>query len=253
MDLDDTVTIVTPEGVELRVVLAGAGSRALAGAVDVALQLVLLLLAALAAFGLVGGGVGTALFAVAAFAIVFGYYVAFELLSSGRTAGKHLAGLRAVRAGGGPIDLPASAVRTLLRLIDMLPSFYLLGLVCIAVTRRNQRLGDLAAGTLVVRQARAMPRLAPSPSAAAAAAPGALAGGARWDTSAVNAAELAAVGRFLERRHTLDAGARRELARRLADGLRAKVAGAPAGGEPERFLEALAEVKSVRHAADDVP
>jgi uncharacterized RDD family membrane protein YckC len=240
VELEDRITIATPEGIELGLVLAGAGSRFIAGAIDLALELVLVLLAALGAFGLLGGGVAAALFAMAAFAALYLYNVLFEVLASGRTPGKRLTHLRVVRDRGTPVDLPASAIRNLLRLIDLLPAAYLVGLLSILLTKRNQRVGDLAAGTLVIRDAAA--RKEPPP--LAQDAEGAVVAG--WDVSAITSEESAAVRRFLERRESLDPRARRELATRLEQGLRAKVAGAPEGLGAESFLEELARAKAVR-------
>jgi uncharacterized RDD family membrane protein YckC len=245
VELEDRITIATPEGIELRIVLAGAGSRFIACVIDLAVQLVLTLLAALAALGLLGGGVGLALFAMALFAAVFLYDILFEVLASGRTPGKRATHLRVVRAQGAPVDLPASAIRSLLRLIDWLPTFYLLGLASVLLTKRNQRLGDLAAGTLVIRDtARSSSTAQASPASPAGAATTPDSSG--WDVSAVSVGELVAVRRFLERRESLDRSARRELAHRLERGLRAKVAGAPEGLDAEDFLEALARAKATR-------
>ncbi len=243
MELEDRITIATPEGVELGIVLAGAGSRFIASVIDLALQLVLVGLAALVTLVLVGGGVGTALFAIAAFAAAYLYDVLFEVLASGRTPGKRATHLRVVREQGTPVDLPASAIRNLLRFIDLLPTAYLVGLISILLTRRNQRLGDLAAGTLVIRD---------GATGAAAAALGTQTNApagfdeSGWDVSAVSLEELAAVRRFLERRASLDRRARVELAHRLEQGLRGKVAGAPVTLDAEEFLEALARVKAKR-------
>jgi uncharacterized RDD family membrane protein YckC len=234
VDLEDRITIATAEGIELRMVLAGAGSRFIA------------VLAALAALGLLGGGVGVALFAIALFAAVFLYDILFEVLAAGRTPGKRITHLRVVRERGTPVDLPASAIRNLLRLIDWLPGAYLLGLASILLTERNQRLGDLAGGTLVVRDATARRTSRAHASSASSSSAHTLLDSSGWDVSAVSGEELAAVRRFLERRESLDRRARRELALRLEQGLRAKVAGAPATPDPELFLEALARAKAAR-------
>jgi len=127
VELEDRITLATPEGIELGLVLAGAGSRFIAGTIDLALEIVLIVLAGLATFLLVGGGIGVALFAMASFAAFYLYNVLFELLASGRTPGKRITHLRVVREEGTPVDLPASAIRNLLRLIDVLPFAYLLG------------------------------------------------------------------------------------------------------------------------------
>jgi uncharacterized RDD family membrane protein YckC len=240
VELEDRITIATPEGIELRLVLAGAGSRFIAGTLDLTVQLALIGLAAIVGFAVVGGGVGVALFAMGSFVALFLYDILFELLASGRTPGKRITHLRVVREQGTPVDLPASAIRNLLRLIDLLPAAYLVGLLTILLTKQNQRLGDLAAGTLVIRDA---PQ--PKGKLAQAAVPDPPGAGG-WDVSAVSTEELATVRRFLERRGSLDRGARRELAHRLAQGLRSKVAGAPPALGPEQFLEQLARAKAGR-------
>jgi uncharacterized RDD family membrane protein YckC len=243
VELEDRITIATPEGVELGIVLAGAGSRFIASVIDLVLQFLLIGLAALVALVFVGGGVGTALLAIAAFADLYLYDVLFEVLASGRTPGKRATHLRVVRERGTPVDLPASAIRNLLRFVDLLPGAYLVGLISILLTRRNQRLGDLAAGTLVIRDGATRPRSGASEPDLSAPASSAADG---WDVSAVSLEELAAVRRFLERRESLDRRARVELAHRLEQGLRAKVAGAPEGLGAEGFLEGLARVKANR-------
>jgi uncharacterized RDD family membrane protein YckC len=240
MELEDRITLSAPEGIDLEIVLAGAASRLIAGAIDFLLQAALVAAAGVVSLDLVGGGIGVALFAMAFFAAVYLYDVLFEVLASGRTPGKRMTHLRVVRAGGAPVDLPASAIRNLLRLIDILPSAYLIGIATILVTKRNQRLGDLAAGTLVIREPAQGDGRARDVTTSRASST------IDWDVSAVSAEELAAVRRFLERRDALDAKARGELAQRLAQGLRVKVAGAPAEMAPESFLEALTLSKSTR-------
>jgi hypothetical protein len=169
--------------------------------------------------------------------IVFFYPVLFEVLGNGRTPGKRMSHLRVVRDTGSPVDLAASAIRNLMRLIDGPILLYLPSMVSVAVTSRNQRPGDLAAGTLVIREQSVKRRAAAGREASAGGA------AARWDASAVTVQETAAVRRFLERRDSLERSARTELAQRLADGLRAKVTSAPRDLEPERFLEELERVK----------
>jgi uncharacterized RDD family membrane protein YckC len=242
MELDDRLTIPTPEGVQLDLVLAGPGSRFTAAAVDWVIQLVLLALAALTL--LAGGNVGYALFAIVAFIVFFGYDVLFEVFNSGRTPGKRLNGLRVVRGEGQPVTFTASAIRNLLRLVDILPGMYLVGGTAILVSSRNQRLGDMAADTLVVRERREIDRRL-----AEAAAPVALAEAdayAAWDVTAVTAEELAAVRSFLERRYDLKPRARERLATTLAQRLRPKVAGVQDPISAEAFLARLAAAKLAR-------
>jgi uncharacterized RDD family membrane protein YckC len=243
---EDRISIPTPEGVELELVLAGVGSRLVGALVDglvKAVLLVALFVIAGATAADDGGGFFVALMVLASFLVLWGYDVAFETLASGRTPGKRAAGLRVVRMGGEPVGFLASAVRNLLRIVDMQPGIlYAVGAICILFSQRNQRLGDLAAGTLVVRE-----RRAPLPAARPPVPDFATADRyAAWDVSGVTPYELVTVRRFLERRWQLDPGARNRLAWELAERLRPKVAGAPPNLHPEQFLEALAEAKASR-------
>jgi uncharacterized RDD family membrane protein YckC len=256
VEYEDRVTIATPEGVDLDLRLAGLGSRFSAQAIDLVIEAVLIIAAGLAlegadAFseGAVASGVGAAVFSVVFFLVILGYDVLFEVLASGRTPGKRWTGLRVVRTGGEPIRFLASTIRNLFRLIDFLPFSYLVGSISILVTRRNQRLGDLVAGTLVVRERggelgrrrRRGSQLPPVP-----AAPPDVFADLPWDVSAITQEELGAVRSFLERREGLTWEARAKLARTLAEQLRAKVPGADASLAHEGFLERLAAVKSAR-------
>ena len=247
MEYDDRLTITTPEGVDLSLTLAGVGSRFMAALADAVIQYGAIIAAAVLlfstdAFG-AGENVASAVFSVVLFVVFFVYDVAFEVLASGRTPGKRWNGLRVVRVGGQPIGFLASSVRNLLRLIDFLPSFYLVGIISILVSRKNQRLGDVVAAAVVVRERRAAPRapgrvgrpIGPPPQEAAA-----------WDTSAITAEELGAVRGVLERRHGIEAGARTSLAATLETRLRPKVAGVPEDVRGERFLELLVAVKASR-------
>jgi hypothetical protein len=178
---------------------------------------------------------------VASFLVVFVYDVLFEVFAGGRTPGKRRTGLRVVRESGAPVDLRSSSIRNIVRLVDEAVTLYLAGMISIVVTKRNQRLGDLAAGTLVVREP-VKPEAAPQPMALPAAGPET----AAWDVSAISPEELAAVRQFLERRWQIEANARSRLAWQLSEGLRGKVAGVPEQLRGEPFLEQVAAVKSAR-------
>lgn len=247
VEYEDRLTIATPEGVELDLTLAGLGSRSIAAAFDLALQAVILLGLALAT-GLLSGALQVAVMAAVGFVVVFGYDVAFEVLAAGRTPGKRLTGLRVVRDGGWPIRFMPSAVRNLLRIIDFMPGLYGLGIVVVFATPRNQRLGDLAAGTLVVRERHGGRRLAPAP----APLPPPSERSAGWDLSAVTAADVATIREFLARRPAMDPAAADRLAHDLAARLRPRVAGVGAAqlaaGE---FLEEIARRKLAREATVD--
>ena len=252
MQYEDRVTIATPEGVDVDLTLAGIGSRFIASLVDTLIKL-----AAWFGFGffllggstLLGGGdvgaVGAAIFYVVTFLIWFGYDVLFETLASGRTPGKRWTGLRVVRMGGRPVGFVASAIRNIVRLADFLPSLYLVGMATIVATKMNQRLGDLAAGTVVVRERPVVVTPAgPGPGAAQPAplVPPTL---ETWDVSAITADDLATIRRFLERRAELTPQARWHLAQQLAGRLQPKVVGAPSL-PPETFLEYLSVAKARR-------
>ncbi|HEX3618412.1 MAG TPA: RDD family protein [Solirubrobacteraceae bacterium] len=247
MELEDRVTIATPEGLELEVQLAGLGSRFISGLTDLIIQVVLVVILLVLTGVVSGGGRLDELAAViGAFLLLLIYPIAFEVLARGRTPGKRLTHLRVVRDGGSAVDLQASAIRNFMRLIDGPTLLYLPTVIGIIATRRNQRPGDLAGGTLVVREE-------PLAADAGTQAPSAplLASWESWDVSAVTDADIAAVRQFLARRDSLTQSARSELARRLAEGLAAKVAGAPQGGSGERFLETLVAAKSRRQQAAD--
>jgi uncharacterized RDD family membrane protein YckC len=243
MEFEDRLTIATPEGVDLELTLAGVGSRFASALIDYVIQLLILIALAL----ILGVGIGlnsesgysAAAWIVAAFILFISYDVAFEVLASGRTPGKRLNGLRVVRENGAPITFTASAVRNVMRLIDILPGTYLVGICSILVSSQNQRLGDHAAGTLVVRERKPLPAEPVVRSYRRVEAPA-------WDTSAIGPAEVTAVRSFLARRDVLTWDARQQLAAELAARLRPKVGGATGGESPELFLERLAAAKAER-------
>jgi uncharacterized RDD family membrane protein YckC len=248
VEYEDRIRIPTPEGVDLELTLAGVGSRFTSALVDLAIQLALLvsfaLLFLLGLDSLGGGSLGAAVFAVLSFLLFAGYDIVFEVYASGRTPGKRLNGLRVVRSEGSPVGFLTSAVRNVLRLIDFLPTLYVVGIVTILASPRNQRLGDLAAGTLVVRERLgAQPRRwRPEDVGASARGPG----WSSWDVSGVTRDELVAIRRFLERRHELTPEARARLGAELAAALRPRVPGIPEIMQGETFLEQLAAAKRAR-------
>jgi uncharacterized RDD family membrane protein YckC len=244
VEIDDRITIATPEGVDLELTLAGVGSRFVSALVDFMLQIVLLVgvSGVGAAAGAFGSGYGSVVVLLASFFVFAAYDVLFEVFAGGRTPGKRLNGLRVVRVDGSPVAFFTSAVRNVLRLVDILPGMYLVGIVTILVTRQNQRLGDVAAGTLVVRERTEQPSLRELRMTQPQPAPAVYA----WDVTAVSGDELAAVRSFLARRSDLTLEARYRLAADLAGALRPKVVGAPDNLGSEAFLEKLAVAKLPR-------
>lgn len=252
MRYEDRISIATPEGVDLDLVLAGLGSRIGAGVVDLLLRgLVVVAFGLLLLLPAVVLGEGPSPVLLAALALVvfvteFGYDVGFETLASGRTPGKRWTGLRVVRAGGGPVDFRTSVVRNLLRLVDGPLTLYVGGIASILASSRNQRIGDLAAGTLVVRERRGDDRRRAERPLGELWRPEDL---DAWDVGAVTLEEVGAVRRFLVRRGEIEPVARTRIAAEFVRRLRPKVVGPSEGVEPEAFLEALVVAKEGRGRA----
>ena len=148
--------VETPEHVMLDFEIAGIGSRALAALIDMAILLGVLiagalLLALLARIGVRLGPWAAAVLLIAGFTLWYGYFTFFEGLRAGQTPGKRATGIRVVRDTGHPVTLAAAATRNLVRIADFLPPPYLLGTLLVALHPRAKRLGDMVAGTVVVR------------------------------------------------------------------------------------------------------
>ena len=162
--MQDFDLIETPENVELVRPLAGIGSRMIAGIIDnlliAGIYAVLLLLAVIflpySWSDMVDstrstGTWGLAVVILIFFVVYWGYFVAFEMLTNGRSPGKKHMRIRVVKEGGGPIRFTDIAIRNLLRAVDSL-GFYAVAGVSMFLTQKAQRLGDLAAGTVVLSE-----------------------------------------------------------------------------------------------------
>jgi uncharacterized RDD family membrane protein YckC len=151
---DHQLTIRTPEGVTFNLVLAGPISRSLAWLLDAAAILVATMLigSVLRALVSYNPDVSAALFLVALFLISFGYAMVFEWFWSGQTLGKRVLGLRVMDVRGLRLQPYQIIIRNLLRAVDSLPVAYLLGGLTCLFNRHAQRLGDLAANTIVIRE-----------------------------------------------------------------------------------------------------
>ncbi len=183
------------------------------------------------------------------FLLQWGYFALFEAFWNGQTPGKRMLRLRVIQQSGRPIGLFESMGRNLIRIIDMLPGFYLIGAVCIFATRRQQRLGDMVAGTLVVHSVPTETSILPA--------------GTRTFTAAslepppqpvlrttlelpadgvarLSGADLQLMENFLARRLDLPLDVRASLAERLAVRMKEKtLLEVPSGTNNETFLEAL--------------
>jgi uncharacterized RDD family membrane protein YckC len=146
--LDTIYTAETPEGIALSLRPAGIVSRCLAWTIDFGIRLGIFVAAAVTVGAL--GGMGTAFLLITYFALEWFYPVAFELTPGGATPGKRMMGLHVVMDSGLPVTPAASIIRNLLRAADFLPAFYGLGTASMLLRPDFKRLGDLAAGTLVV-------------------------------------------------------------------------------------------------------
>lgn len=227
--MDRTLDVRTPESIAFRYELAGLGSRFLALLVDQAIQIVVLvaifagIVMAAARIAPRNTGhtpdklaesVAIALVVAIVFTILFGYFIVLEAVWNGQTPGKRLLGLRVVRDGGYPIDFGASLIRNLIRVGEYLLGYYLLAAISALLSPENKRLGDLAAGTIVVRDARlSEPRDVARAESEPVYAP----------TAYLTGDERALIKRFLERRDALSADRRAELAAQLAARVRERV------------------------------
>jgi uncharacterized RDD family membrane protein YckC len=161
--LDTVFTAETPEGIALELRPAGLVARGYAFVIDAAIRLAVLIAAAgaLAAMSRFGAGIYLILF----FLLEWFYPVLFELLPGAATPGKRATGLRVVMDSGLPVTPAASLVRNLLRAADFLPVLYGFGLAAMLANRDFKRLGDLAAGTVVVYREEKLAHAATIPAA----------------------------------------------------------------------------------------
>jgi len=198
--LDTRYRVEIPGGIHLEAQVVGPVARAFALAIDTVIGGILIFLLTLAAIPLNMGGMGGGLFLITLFVIEWLYPVLFEVLARGQTPGKKMLGIAVVNDDLSPVTLGTSLVRNLLRTVDFLPLFYLAGLVTMLSNRRFQRLGDLAAGTLVVSISKStrpaavedVPPLAPA--------------------TALSRSEQTAIVNFLQRSRQLSQPRQRELA-----------------------------------------
>jgi uncharacterized membrane protein SpoIIM required for sporulation/uncharacterized RDD family membrane protein YckC len=259
--LVQTVDIETPELVTFSYTIAGVGSRVAAALIDYLLCLVLFI-ALLITLAFVGanrlvsfGGTSSEAWALAIvvlgqFFILWGYYVLWEGLADGQTPGKRYMRLRVVSDGGYSVSFAGSAIRNLVRILDMQPLFtYGVGIGSIVLTKQGKRLGDLAAGTLVVREQvvresgignrESVERRGTTTAQPVAAA---------VRHARLNDDEYAVLERFIERRESLDPARRAVLATRLVERFSSALSGHPAvaGGPSDQLFELYADERQAR-------
>lgn len=241
--------------------LAGIGSRFIAVLLDMLIWfagylvfslLFWLFIPALRAFGTLSYQWTVALATFVTFLLNWGYYTLFEAFGNGRTPGKRIARIRVIQRSGRPIGLFESIARNFVRYIDFLPFFYAVGVVSVFVTRQHQRLGDLAAGTLVVRDrpqedplwGELGTRTFTAASFAQSAPPSEPQDRLQLPSAGIAglaATDLEVMEGFFARRLDLPLDVRQSLAQRIAASLQAKSGlEIPPGVSVETFLEAAA-------------
>ncbi len=262
----DQLNIETPEQVDLRFPIAGIGSRFLAILADSVLQIVALFLMFFV-FALIVSAAphvrgtttmintGAKWFVAAVvlfyFLLYWGYFSLFEAFWNGQTPGKRLLKIRVIKDSGRQITLFEALARNLIRIVDALPSFYLVGVITMLCNREQKRLGDLVAGTIVIHErSEEQPLLShnsrtftaslypqPLETPQVPAAPLVPADGiARLD-----AGDLNVIDTFFSRALDLDLDKRAEIAGRIAQRMSAKMqVPLPADQAPERVLESIA-------------
>jgi uncharacterized RDD family membrane protein YckC len=213
--VERSLDVRTPESIAISYELAGLGSRFLAVFIDFAIQIVLLILATtiFAAIGSTHKGPRIvpqpwiyAFYIFLTFLNFFGYFIIFEWLWRGQTPGKKAIGIRVVRDGGFPVDFLTVTIRNVIRAIEFGLGFYLVSAISTLVSKENKRLGDFAAGTIVVREGKRAAR------------------GYRLQVidARLDHDERALIERYIERRAMLGTSARNRIATELAQRLRAK-------------------------------
>jgi uncharacterized RDD family membrane protein YckC len=244
--MERSVDVDTGESVTFRYELAGLGSRFLAVLIDVLFQLAALI-AIVVAVALIVRALGPAVNAIPftrkgfanvvigvivllIFLLFFGYFIVFEWLWNGKTPGKRVLGIRVVRDGGFPVDFVASAIRNIIRVLEAGLGFYLFSAVSALLSPLNRRLGDYAAGTIVVRDER-YERTALLPG--------------RADEDPVlrelGAPERDLIRRYAERRGGLSPVARLSVAAAIASEIRPRLAASFAHLDDDALLEHLAQ------------
>ena len=261
----DQLNIDTPEQVELEFAVAGIGSRFVAVLLDHLVQLgilFLLLFASAVLFGALANRTSTmgkwliAIFIATDFLVIWGYFTLCEAFWNGQTLGKRVMKLRVIKDSGRQITFFEALSRNLLRFVDYLPALYLVGVITMLCTKRHQRLGDLAAGTIVVHErSDEQPLLIGRGSAVVPL-------GEAFDTAPANVAaqsiaglpadavtklgpdDLLLVETFFARALDLNLTTRAEIATKIATQMAVKMSGdahaTPPEGNPERFLESIA-------------
>jgi uncharacterized RDD family membrane protein YckC len=242
----DKHTIETPEQIGLDFALAGVGSRFLAILIDTIIQTVtgvVVFIAFVLVVAVLGRGSGgpsvwlIALGALSAFLLLYGYFAIFEIVLNGQTPGKRIIGIRVIKESGRPLTPAETIGRNLMRIIDQLPAMYAIGLVTMFLNGSNKRLGDLVAGSIVIRESKKdkeAPWLAmqsSQPTASPRVYPGA---------QRISVEDLRLMDTFLNRRNDMEADLRSRMANQILARLKAQIEIPDDGRPAEEIIETLA-------------
>ena len=255
---DPTVGVVTPEAVRLQFSEANVGSRGMAFLLDLfVMSIILSFLNVAIGFLLTGatdsvpGWVAVTALLVLNFLVLFGYPVAFETLLRGTTPGKMALGLRVVTVEGAPVSFRHAAIRAALALVDFVLTVGLGAVLATLLSKRHQRLGDMVAGTVVLRERTAET----TPWASQFNVPrGAESYAVTIDPSGLSAGDYGLVRSFLLRAQRLAPQPRREIGERLASAFTRKLHHQPPSTvSAELFLSCLAARYQERHWRPEQP
>ena len=247
--------VVTPEAIVLEFETASVGSRSLAQAVDMLVRFGLVyglaLVAALATQG-IGTTPGIVIVIVGIFFIIFGYPAVLEARWNGQTVGKRVLGLRVVTVEGAPVRFRHTAIRSMLSIVDFfLPPIGVTATVVALVNRQSQRLGDVFAGTIVLRETTGAAFPVP---VSIPPLPGYELYARSLDVGGITPEQYAVIRSFLIRVNTLTPEARAHLGTRLANaaalGMHHRP---PAGVTAEVFLVSVAAAYQLRQGGPPVP
>jgi uncharacterized RDD family membrane protein YckC len=252
---DSDLVVATPERVSFDYQIAGLGTRAIAQVLD--LLIVGFILAAVyfvaLALSVIGSSVATLFAVIGSFVVIFGYFWLSESLWSGQTVGKKAFRLRAVGDRGEPLTFTQAGIRNVVRIVDFLPYAYGVGLIVLFANGKGKRLGDLAAGTIVVKDSDhvwlwQLPGARNQPPAPGALAPPSAA------YAAASAAELTLrrldpelrrlVSSYARRRPELALAVRVQLATQVQSSLRTAMPDVFAESGPLAALDRLADLES---------
>jgi uncharacterized RDD family membrane protein YckC len=216
------VSVETPEQIQFTFRLAGPGARMLAYLIDLAIRAGIVSVVSftlMAIIGVFSEELSGGLLLVLLFAVEWGYYTLIEWRWNGSTPGKKALGIRVVRTDGVALDFVRSAMRNLLRAADIFPLFYASGLAVMFLSGTQRRLGDIAADTMVIREAPArLKDLPPLPEDATPLPAGAL------KELRLRDFDLGLIDEFFRRRHLFSPDRARELASILAEPAVARLA-----------------------------